>query len=612
MEWNIKTKRSLLHKICVSLVLLMVASPTHATTYSSTNYTIENPIVGGGGVVGSSTNYQLQGVVGQTGEGSSDSAGSELRAGALYYSIFTTAPVITSATAGTGQVTLVWSAASGNVAVDDYELGVATTSGAQVYTSVGNVLTTVVSSLTGGTTYYFKIRAVDVSGTVRTTSAEVSAIPTAATSGGGGGGGGGGGVVIPPPLTPDPSSPTPGPGETDESEVPPVEEEPEVGAPTAPTARLGEPVRATVMRWNFTDNSDNETGFVLTNNGQIIGRTGSNGAYIDENVLANTLLVGRAVYAENSIGLSSSSNFSDTRSAIETPRTLYGQQFGVPNALQLRVESESVVFTNLYEGQSAIEFINTTKGTSSGWVKTDNIVVSGLDAGVPYTFQARARNAVGRVTAYSAPFTFTLPGDPPVERDDTDELSGVDGEPVYSVPLVIVSPAFDAVVSKTVVVELQSESYAVLTLQVNTTVSTALADANGRARFSLEDLPSGTYQVSAVAVGQAGGRSRLARTQFTVESVAGQAEPSVGFVIPLAPDGTPPPEIVQPPLTRAEIVSSLGDVEQEFSILQCGWECWFIIVFAVVYTAIVASVWYLVWHYYSKPITSKNKRSRKK
>lgn len=72
MEWTLKTKRSWLHKICVSLVFLMVASSTHATTYSSTSYTIENPIVGGGGVVGSSTSYQLQGVVGQTGEGLSD------------------------------------------------------------------------------------------------------------------------------------------------------------------------------------------------------------------------------------------------------------------------------------------------------------------------------------------------------------------------------------------------------------------------------------------------------------------------------------------------------------------------------------------------------------
>jgi hypothetical protein len=76
--------------------------------------------------------------------------------------------------------------------ITDYEVGVSTVAGGPyTYESVGNVLTFTKTGLTGGTTYYFRVRA--LAGTLPLAkSEEVSATPTGAAptptpSGGGGG-----------------------------------------------------------------------------------------------------------------------------------------------------------------------------------------------------------------------------------------------------------------------------------------------------------------------------------------------------------------------------------------------------------------------------------------
>lgn len=110
-----------------------------------------------------------------------------------------------SATAGNASVDLSWTAAVGALgySVSSYSIGQSTvSSGPYAFTSVGNVLSSSVSSLTVGTPYYFIIRAHDPNSFVIATSSEVSATPTAAAStppssppSGGGGGGGGGGII---------------------------------------------------------------------------------------------------------------------------------------------------------------------------------------------------------------------------------------------------------------------------------------------------------------------------------------------------------------------------------------------------------------------------------
>lgn len=604
----------LLKIICLTslgAISFALGSGAYATTYSSTNFKIENPAITGGGISGSSTNFQVISAVGQTGEGEGTSTSYDIRSGVVYFAELTTAPVISSATAGEEKVTLVWSAASGNVAVDHYELGQATVSGAQTYTNIGSVLTTVATSLTGGTTYYFTIRAVDASGTITATSAEVSATPTAATTPGGGGGGG---VVIPPPpITPP---------DTDDGE-PPVDEEEtepevEIEAPNTPTALSGQPINATTIRWLFNDNSDNEDSFILQADNQILGNAPANSNFIDEAVRPNTFYSGREIFARNTAGDSSASIFPDVYSLIESPTSLSAQTFGVPNAIQLRALSASQVFSNLNQGLSALEFVNTTQSTSSGWVKTDNIIVSGLATGQPYSFVVRARNQNGVTTPFSTPFTFTLPRnqqpgqDIPNQPGAEDTDPDVTEEPVEKFDLEIVYPEPDVEIDgKQIEVLVQTIPYAIVTLQINATSATGLADASGRARFNLQDLPFGKYLLVAVANSQEGNRSVIERRNFYVNATedAGESVKLPPIITPQAPSTPPPPQIIQPPLTSAEIVTEIEGPVKKF---ECGIWCVYMAIAIALYILILLTLWYVVWWYINRPFLPvlKNKKKR--
>lgn len=577
----------------------------NATSYSSTSFTIQDPVISGGGLDGSSTSFQVLSAVGQTGEGSGSSTSYELRSGVLYYPEFATPPVITAATAGTEQVTISWSAAAGNVAVDHYELGSATVSGAQTYSNVGAVLSTVASSLSGGTTYYFKIKAVDATGSVVAISSETSATPTAAS---GGDGGGGGGVVIPPPPPPD---------EGDNNDNPDQEpEEQEETVPDAPTAIKGDPLSATTMRWIFVDNSDNESDFVLKVNSENKLTINANASYIDEAVSPNTLISGRSIAARNNAGESQASGFSSVYSAIETPVNLIAQTFGVPNALQLRAVSSSNVFSNLSVGQSALEFVNTTKNTSSGWVKTDNIIVSGLAKGVPYTFIVRARNAEGRPTNYSQPFTFVLPTTQVPGQNlpnETDAKPQPDNADQVNLPLSIVSPENEKEIdSGEVEIIINTEPYSIVTLQVNLTTSTALADNNGDAKFKLYNLQDGQYILTTIASNQQGQRSLAKQSKFYIKNKSLITEGETikpAEIVPIAPAVPPPPGIVQPPLTPAVIVSEIVQPEVRY---ECGWICKFAILIAILYVLLVLLTWYVAWGYINKPLPKSVQKGKRR
>jgi subtilase family serine protease len=89
-----------------------------------------------------------------------------------------------TATPGTQQVTLSWTASVGATSYDVYQ---GTSSGGEAATPVQTAVTGTtftVSGLTGGTTYYFKVAAVDAGG-VSARSAEAYATPTSPKGGGG-------------------------------------------------------------------------------------------------------------------------------------------------------------------------------------------------------------------------------------------------------------------------------------------------------------------------------------------------------------------------------------------------------------------------------------------
>ncbi len=155
--------------------------------FTSTNFQLENPVNVIEGGKATSSNFQYFSNTGQTSSGQSTSSSFVQNIGFLYFP--TASSPVVSATAGSSQVSLTWTAAVGVLAnITNYEVGISTTSGANfTYTSLGNVLSSTRTGLSNGTTYFFKIRSYAL-GMLLSESAEVSSSPVAPVDNGGGGG----------------------------------------------------------------------------------------------------------------------------------------------------------------------------------------------------------------------------------------------------------------------------------------------------------------------------------------------------------------------------------------------------------------------------------------
>src|SRR3989344_395472 len=182
-------------RFCFALILCILlfgAKFAHADVSTSTSYTMLDPVLNAGGY-GSSTSFKLSGVISGVAIGTSTSLSFGNSAGFLYFP-FASTPVV-SATAGSSQVALSWTASTGYLGwtASGYNIGRSTSSGGPYsYTSLGNVTSSTVTGLTNATTYYFVIVVKDAFGNPIATSSQVSATPVAAvtttTSSGGGGG----------------------------------------------------------------------------------------------------------------------------------------------------------------------------------------------------------------------------------------------------------------------------------------------------------------------------------------------------------------------------------------------------------------------------------------
>lgn len=184
---------------------LLWATLAYATDYTSTSFTVKDPVLFPA-AYSTSSGYILISTVGQPSIGTSTTGiGSvrELRSGFLYFP-FVTRPVV-SAVPGSAQVALSWSASTGVLGwtVSGYSVGQSTISGGP-YTFSATVVTTssTVVGLTNGTTYYFVVRTLDAFGSTIATSTEVSATPVAGVTPPTPPPGGGGGVYIPPTIPP--------------------------------------------------------------------------------------------------------------------------------------------------------------------------------------------------------------------------------------------------------------------------------------------------------------------------------------------------------------------------------------------------------------------------
>jgi len=186
----------------LSLIVFSLPQLGRATDYSSTNFSVNNPVIDAGQSSTASANFGLGQSVSQTAIGKSTSANFQVWSGFQYY-FKVTANTLT-ATPGDTQVVLNWTVPSTflGIAVSSYEVGVGTVSGSYVFTDRGNVTTYTQTGLTNGTPYFFKIKAKSAGGLFLVYSNEATATPVGVVTppppppppGGGGGGGGGGGT----------------------------------------------------------------------------------------------------------------------------------------------------------------------------------------------------------------------------------------------------------------------------------------------------------------------------------------------------------------------------------------------------------------------------------
>lgn len=204
----------LFYGIRLATVLLICAGAAYVQGFTSSSYTVREPVMNSGGY-GTSANFKLFGSLSEIAVGTSTSLTFKMNAGFLYFPV-ASSPVA-SATAGNEQVALSWSASVGSLGwtVSGYHIGQSAVSGGPyAYSaSLGNVTSSTRTGLANGTTYYFVVRAEDAFGNAIATSSQVAAVPVApepapapspspASSRGGGGGGGGGDALSLPTTAP--------------------------------------------------------------------------------------------------------------------------------------------------------------------------------------------------------------------------------------------------------------------------------------------------------------------------------------------------------------------------------------------------------------------------
>ena len=175
-------------------------------------------------------------------------------------------------------------------------------------------------------------------------------------------------------------------------------------------ATIGTPIAlsSSSIRWNFTDNADNETGFRLYDNTDTIATSSAtaNLTYLDETGLSeNTQYSGRYVKAYNSYGNSLASATSTaiyTLADTPTNLTLTAQS-------TTQIDSSVDTFPNHSSGQSGYYFANTTASTNSGWQAGDNTwSETTLAPNTQYNYTVKYRNgdATETSTIQGSKYTF--------------------------------------------------------------------------------------------------------------------------------------------------------------------------------------------------------------
>lgn len=177
----------------------------------------------------------------------------------------------------------------------------------------------------------------------------------------------------------------------------------EVEEIAAPTIGAPTPLSSSAIRWNFTDNADNETGFRVYTNADAIATSSAtaNLSYLTETGLSENTQYIRYVKAYNSYGESASSSVTSTYTLINAPSGLSFDTIGTSSITM----SASGTLSNLASNTSGVYF-NETSGNSgssdSSWQQTTSYQDTGLSENTQYTYRVKARNGDGTATSYTA------------------------------------------------------------------------------------------------------------------------------------------------------------------------------------------------------------------
>lgn len=164
--------------------------------------------------------------------------------------------------------------------------------------------------------------------------------------------------------------------------------------PTAPTIGTPTALSSTAIRWNFTDNADNETGFRVYTNADAIATSSAtaNLTYLDETGLSENTQYTRYVKAYNSYGESASSSATSTYTSANTPTGLT-----TINTADQSITVSVDTFPNATSASSGYYF---SQGShNSGWIQTNSWQDTGLACGTNYTYSVKYRNGNGVETS---------------------------------------------------------------------------------------------------------------------------------------------------------------------------------------------------------------------
>jgi hypothetical protein len=163
------------------------------------------------------------------------------------------------------------------------------------------------------------------------------------------------------------------------------------GVPLSPTIDIPTVISSSSIRWNFTDNSDDETGFQIYFDHGILATSSSvtNITYLDEIDLSeNTQYSGRYATTYNGYGNSASSSTSTAVYTLADIPTNFSASAN-SNSITLSIDS----FPNDTSGLSGYFF--SRSDANSGWVQTNSWTDTNVSRGIIYNYSVKYRNGDG-------------------------------------------------------------------------------------------------------------------------------------------------------------------------------------------------------------------------